>query len=293
MKINYETIISFLTSNDKILKYGELENSINFSKEFSSLFGNKFNRVGVITFITDFLNREKKKQNVSLLASIIYCLFNIFEENELKSSIKIFKHKIINDLSNNDISTIINNKNLSYDMLKIICHYFDINIFILNNDDKRIDICYFEFYDDNRINIILYKKDNIFEPIMDITNNLIYENNSEIIQILLKNKLYNISNNNYQIDTINISELIDKYLENYSNIINDSSCELSNELSSDVSSDVSSESDIVNPWKEYKDITLMKKTKAFLINCIQELKNENKNYNKMTKKELIEILKDI
>jgi len=373
MEITYEKIIAYLTSTQKNcifpLEIGSFENSFNFPKYLSSLFLNKLNRTGVI-------QKPDKKFNVSMISSILYCLdcdYYSYDRNNMLACINTFKQKLIDDLldkSNNFYNKFsfkklgwsksfiidkIKEKTLTNHILYFISCYFDINIFIFDTVHEEIKVIYNEnYFNKYKSNIILYKKENQYEPITDNNNNTKFNYYDDIIKILLNNSnliivdttysnnkscknflindkpdtLIPISNENYNNKSNNNSDEesdnesnnnsddeTDNESDNESNdeTDNESDNESNDDLKNESKDDLKNESkddnlkyelkdelkeetvkEITNKWRDYSNVTLMKRTKEKLLDLISELKEINREeYIKLTKKKLVEILKSI
>ena len=180
-------------NNIKLLDYDDTENFIT-NKYFSNLFGEYVIRTSVI-----------KSSNNSLFASILYLVddeFFTFDKSEQLKYVNILKKKIRNIATEKNLLTTLkligngwNKKNLfkllnddiiNFNYIFFLAAYFNINIFLI--DEENI----YPFYNDEeytvyKYNFLIFKNNDIYEPIIyiDGSKNLLY--NSTLLKGILEN----------------------------------------------------------------------------------------------------------
>ena len=307
-QIDISNIISFLTSNKKIvktsnvikqdektnLKYLEYYNSENF-KNFRNILSDNVDRVGI---------RENNLLDNSLYFSVAFLLFenfNILEEKDQNFIVNKLKEKIKDDFISSKfqigyrlkkLKLILKSKNNTFEDAYILSKYFRANIFIFNNFENNITAV----YDEEKVNIykpniFLSYIDNVFYPLVyKMNNGSIFKYNSTILNNLLfcdnvvsyKHKDFTISNN--------WNEILNEYLEiDTSNIIVD---KLPDKLKlEDSDSESSFNIDDLNvQLNEYNDSSSDDPFENISIK-IDEKKYDFNNLFKYKKKELQELIK--
>lgn len=160
------------------LKFLEYYNSSKFNK-FNDFFKSHVDRVGV------YIN-DSKKNKISLLSSILFCIDDDFctldlsdQEfyiktviNKIKSDAVSRKFKIKNITTQMIISNMKNKKSINNLDIYIYASYFGINIFTFDFETNDISA----FYPDNEYNY--YKKNIFISKNNDQYNPLVYKNNN-------------------------------------------------------------------------------------------------------------------
>lgn len=173
--------------------------------------------------IVNLINNKSKNKNLFLydflecLLRIIDIEVNIFDKSDIVNYVNIFRNKLATDLienfyknldynlkiERNEIYTkLIHNKYLDENTKKYISYYINLNIIIINNLKYR----YINNYDKNKNSIIMIEKNNKYNPIYLVKDNIhnnIFKNNI-IIEILdnfnLDNRLIFNSNSDMSDD---------------------------------------------------------------------------------------------
>ena len=191
--ITNNILISFIEKNISIFeKIGNIdlntyhidEKPINKIINFNKALHVFFNDLKYYEFLENmkYLKKNDKTYNVSMLTSIIYCLYKQYND-KTESDKEIFIWKLIEKLSSdvfikftdfeysklkwkkNDIVENINNNKYDYKVLKYLSDYFVINIFIV--DDSQLYFCGGNNFIQFRKNIFISKHDNEFYPIFN------------------------------------------------------------------------------------------------------------------------------
>jgi hypothetical protein len=297
MNITYDTIINFLSDNDKSnCNFPTKKNILKYAKEFnifSDILPNKYFRYGVQQYDND-------KNNISFYSSILHLLNKKFVlkdqydqityVNTIKNDINQFlkknykkfhlKNKFDKEYSRN---LILSNKSNPL-IIELISFSLSLNIIIFDFEKEKI----FVNYDNNFLNpwkptILLSKFKNIWEPIYS-DNKKIFSYNDNIIKSIYDNDILYyeseyLSKEFVLLDNINELLQIEKEKDGY------------------IEDDKSEENDYFISKKKFKnnftENKLKKMRKDELIELINEL-NINIISTKKTKKNLIvEILSNI
>ena len=297
MNITYDTIINFLSDNDKSnCNFPTKKNILKYAKEFnifSDILPNKYFRYGVQQYDND-------KNNISFYSSILHLLNKKFVlkdqydqityVNTIKNDINQFlkknykkfhlKNKFDKEYSRN---LILSNKSNPL-IIELISFSLSLNIIIFDFEKEKI----FVNYDNNFLNpwkptILLSKFKNIWEPIYS-DNKKIFSYNDNIIKSIYDNDILYyeseyLSKEFVLLDNINELLQIEKEKDGY------------------IEDDKSEENDYFISKKKFKNNfnknKLKKMRKDELIELINEL-NINIISTKKTKKNLIvEILSNI
>ena len=181
-KITLESIVSYLIDNQNLtvnsdnniynniddnfnLKFLEYCNSKNFHK-FNEIFQNHIDRIGVYS-------KSKKKSNISLLSSILFCIdddfctldfneqcyYNKYIINRIITDTNSRKFKIKNLSNKMIISNLKNFKTINNLDIYIYSSYFKANIFIFDFIEGDIKLYYPETeYNIYKTNIFISKK---------------------------------------------------------------------------------------------------------------------------------------
>ena len=280
-ELNEET-----NNNIKLLDYNDTDNFIN-NKYFSDLFGEYVIRTSVIN-----------SSNNSLFASVLYLVdddFVTFDKSEQLKYINVLKKKIRSIATEKKLLTnlkLINNgwnkKNLikllnddiiNFNYIYFLAAYFNINIFLIEENNI------YPFYNDDeytvyKYNFLIFKNNDIYEPIIyiDGSKNLLY--NSTLLKNILENDKLKIPETGFNKKNKLKKFLISNKVELYDNNIelNNINVEQSNNTNIEQSEDYYS--DIV-----YSKDELVKLKKKELIDIA---KNKKVPYSNKNKAELIE-----
>lgn len=190
------------SSEDKVedkfnLKFLEYFNSTNF-KRFNNFFNSHVERVGV------YIN-DSKKNKISLLSSILFCIDEDFCTLELADQefyIKTINNKIKSDTVNHTfkikniskqmiISNMKNKKSINNLDIYIYACYFKINIFIFDFNSGDI----LSYYPESELNF--YKKNIFISKNEDQYNPIVYKNDNgryfKYNSSILEDIIYNFS----------------------------------------------------------------------------------------------------
>ena len=303
-QINLDLLINYLTNNscykeDSILsdnentvednfnlKYLEYFNSKNFNL-YNEYFKTHIDRVGMYTL-------GEKNNNISLLASILFCLdedFITLDNAEQEFYIKTLNKKIISDIVNRNFKikniskqmliTNLKNKKASNELdIYIYASYFNVNIFTFDFLTKNIVLYYKEEeYNIYKKNIFLSKYENLFNPLVYKNNNgSVFKYNSSILEDILYSSKLNVFSFNEKSFIIcnNWDILLSKYKDvNLSSIIVDLDNEKSLLLKQMIDSDESDNKLMENLEYDTEDSIGLENDPNF-DNLTEELENINK-----------------
>jgi hypothetical protein len=216
--ITNHMLISFIEKNIKIFeKIGNID--LNIYQTETKIINNKICFDGELFIYFEKLKYYKyndniqhiiinnKKHNVSLISSILYCLYlnytNMIDENKEKFIKKLIE-KMASEVyikftefefskmkwKKNDIVENINNNIYDYKVLKYLSDYFVINIFIIKNN--KLYFCGGNNFIQFRKNIFVELKDEIYNPIFSE-----YKKVFSLSDVVIQNIINNL-------DTINL-----------------------------------------------------------------------------------------
>ena len=182
----------------------ENTNPINFSSNFiknfsnfpeSNLFVSNLNSL----FVPEESEGKKKKVDFSkytFFKSILYNLIKKMTETDLETFVKtLVKHVSYGGITEFNYTKLkwnkktlkdnINNNIINEMTIRVVCDYLHINIFVLNEDTKKIEYGGGEFIPFKK-NIFVYKYDNNFYPIFT-NKDKFFQFNSDLMKYILKN----------------------------------------------------------------------------------------------------------
>lgn len=319
MEINYETIIQYLVKNCNIIK--EESNKDKFVNKkhlitYSDLFPEKFSEILQNKFYRYGVSQEYKHQNISLFTSILTLLdktFITFSDDEEIQSILSFKTIINNAIQDHVFSQEINNfiiknkinkkyiiNNIDVLLIQCISEIFDINfiIFDFNNNNKILSIFPDLTMNPWKLTLLLANWDDIWEPIIyDVNSKKYFSYNDQYIKKIyssVKIEYYKkeIINKEFEIRD-NLKEILHEItMVDGDNDEDDDDCSISNTESNENNNDNNDDNHEIDATfikSEYSNNKLNKMTKVELLEI---LKNKNiKNVNiKMLKNKLIELI---
>lgn len=312
MELSCNNLINFFNNEDKIeeytitnLKFNETEN-LNKIKIFNSIFDDYVLRYGIKQYY--------KKKNISFLYSLLFLIdkdYFTLTENEQMQYIIALKKKIRNEVTVKNLLKNLkltgngwNKKNLinlfetdeiNNNYIYYISSYFNINIFVLNIEEK----CIYPFYNDDnynkyKTNIIVSYLNDIYEPIIykDGSHHFLYNchilNNILNTDKLIMPEIGFIKKNKIKEFIINYETIEENFVSENSNLpvykINKNDIEI--EEKNSISEDYNTEYKHENKYKDFTIDELLKgNSKLDLINICKELKIPYSNKNK---KELAE-----
>jgi hypothetical protein len=182
----------------------ENSNPINFCNNFTKNFPNFPESNLLITnlnslFIPEESEGKKKKVDYSkytFFKAILYNLIKKITETELETFIKtLVKHVSYGGITEFNYTKLKWNKKMLKDnindniinemTIRVICDYLHINIFVLNDDSKKIEYGGGEFVPFKK-NIFVYKYDNNYYPIFTKKDKF-FQFNSDLMKYILKN----------------------------------------------------------------------------------------------------------
>lgn len=191
--ITNNILISFIEKNISIFdKIGNIdlniyhveEKPINKLIKFNKIIDIFFNNLKYYQYFDNlkFLKINGKTHNISLISSIIYCIYSQYNDkndHDKEIFIKNLIEKLIGDVfikftefeysklkwKKNDIVENINNNKYDYKVLKYLSDYFVINIFIV--DDDKIYFCGGNNFIQFRKNIFIVKTNDLYCPIFN------------------------------------------------------------------------------------------------------------------------------
>lgn len=327
MSISINNLLDYLQNNNenmniendvKVLDKDDTDNLINI-KEFNNIFGDYIERYGIIS--------HNKDKNISFLYSLLYLIddeYYLFSSEEQLTYINALKKKLINETTKKNLLKNLNLKgngwnkktlvnllkkdDINFNYIYYIASYFNINIFIVDLNDKII----YPFYNDDKFilqktNILISLNKDIYEPLIYVDGSKYFLYNSDIIQNIvnyeklkmpnigftkvIKVKVFELSNNLDEYDNnilCDINELSNDKFNNVNDLndnndslpvykINTQDIEL--ELNS-ISDDYNTENNF-NKYKSFSKDELLKYKKDELINICKELHIPYSNKNKI------------
>lgn len=199
--ITYDLILKYL-KNDNIVTD---KNTFNYNLNFD-FFPTTFFRYGITKFTN--INTIPIQYNISFWSSFLTLYDNNFMipyELDENTIIDNFKNYLLDNYSKKKLSNIIQKLSKNdirerfklepdIDILQYIVNILDINIIVFiftDNNIKNINVLYNTFLNFNKNTFLLFKYNNIWEPIMENKNNeliKIFNKSNNIIDIILKNK---------------------------------------------------------------------------------------------------------
>ena len=292
-------------SNEKIqLDYLEYYNSSNFNY-FNDILSNNVDRVGIRE------GNYVKNSAYFSTAFILFNNFNIMEENDQNYVVNEIKRKIKDDFMCKKFKMKTNLKNLknilskilnNYDDVYLLALYFNVNIFVFNNNTKKV----IAFYDEEKVNIY---KPNIFLNLINeiyyplvykMNNGNLFKYNSTILNKLIFSEYISSYKQNEFIISNDWNEILKKYLDlDTSNIIVDLDIKNSINLEDSDSegsfniNDLDVELDQFNNdgYETDNSINSLNEINIEVVDDNQELKYDISNLGKYKKDELFEIIK--
>ena len=273
MDITYDKIVKYLssTNNNNSSNFPNRINLIvygnDFPETYSNMFGKNYYRYGVNIY-------DNNQNNISFYSSLLAILDKSFVSTDVSNQIlqiNNFKLFLLNSLVKKEIDFEFKKQNLTIQTLKntirssidrIVLQYisdlFNINILILNFNDSTTKIVFHDDYCNPwKPFIILAKKDDNYEPIIN-EKKKIFSLNDNIIKKILKTDI------NYLDE-----EIVNKYyslVDNFQEIYN--TLQIENEINID-------------------EIKLMKKKE--IIELILGENSSHKNLNRLRKDKLIDL----
>lgn len=193
----------FIGDNIRALKLNETDPSTKFPEFFRTVFKAYKDQVYRCGILKEDIH-NKKQINISLLCSVLFCIkdeFSSMKQSEQFVFVHSVKEKLLYGIAHDKIFMKYNYKKLGWTkqilmqelknfsnnsiVLRYICDYFDINIFLFNFDDEKIYLIYPESrFNKYKVNVFLACVDKNFEPILFNKNKYWSYNTQPLIDLI-------------------------------------------------------------------------------------------------------------
>ena len=273
----------------KKLNLHETEN-ISLINKFQDIFDDYIIRYGVI-----------QNDNLSFLYSILFSLdedFKIFEIEEQTKYINVLKNKVYEEVTEKNLLKKLNlvkngwNKKNVLELLKIgqinnnyiyyISSYFHINLFVFDYHDDKIYPYYNEDkFNKYKLNILIFKYNNRYEPLIYLDNTKIFGHNSDILNKILNSKKMSIPKVGFTkkifVKSFEINDSI--------NLVNNEQYNEPDKFTNTTSDDYNNDNNVNNKYdngveEAYTLDLLLKKNKPELVSICKNMKIPYSNKNK-------------